>query len=1604
MTKSRKRNWIVIKLICSLFLALSAGSMKAQDTEFWFTVPHLSEQLASGVPLNMPAFLAISNGTYQSANVVITRYNGGTSIVDTQFISPGQLYRLDFSNQTAMQTIQNPRDFAGNVTKFGIHITSDVPVTAYYMANSPDSRDIFTLKGQKALGTLFYVPMQSDNFEPTGPYLGAFDQIDIVATEDNTTVTVVPKTAVRIGVSGSSPAGTPIVRTLDKGETLKIMEHLVNSLPSLAGTSITATAPVAVTVSEDLVLGDTSGDQIVPVSSVGKRYVIAKGYMTVANKERVYMVATADSTSIKINNVTVANNLNAGDSYVFVFPSTDDVVYVEADNPIYCYQRTGFNEQGAALLPSMYSLSQKRVTFFQIQAQQEKAFVIFKTDTDSSFTITYNNTTDSLKIGSPIAVPGVSEWKCGRFDLPSAANNQVVTIENPESNFSLGYIGANQSGNVMTFFGYLSQFGTLSFADTTYMCDGSPVTLDAGYALSYDWTLPNGSHLNTPTINVTDTGTYTVVVDTDPTILTASTKVLRRFESSALLSSSVSNMGAGTYTYTADPGIYPPNNVGYTWMVDGTTVSANPQFTITWNAEDEKLITLLLQDTAIGCSKTHTLIHHKKPDNISDAECYVDAPATIWDIEQKAVSDVEVHALATPFVGDLDGDGRVEVVVPNNVGYPNTASAILILDDSLKLIRTISPPTPMPNYGTMSLAIADVDNDGFGEIVVATIDSQLICYSHLGVQKWITTVKYTPQLSANDCISLIISDINGDEYCEILAANNIYAGESGILLATLPAGGRGYAEGGPSSFMPVFADIDNDGIQEVAAGNTVYKVTITNRSGTAGNSAVIYSQINLPDGFTSVADINLDGRPDIIVTGGHATLASTAIMYVWDGMTGAQIGNTVSVGSASKRISRAFAGDITGNGRPDIAFTYANRIEAYSYDPGLNQFIQLWQRGTSDASGATTMSMFDFDQNGEVELVYRDMDSLRIINKLGNNIITFPCYSATHTEYPVIVDIDKDGHADILVSGRLNNSDPDTRIIRYSSITPNQWASARSVWNQHAYNAVHINEDLSVPRFPLNPATAFPGHSGLFDERPYNNFLQQQTILNKDGVSLWLSPDVDTVLSTVQTTVNGNTVTVTVDFFNYGQAPIGPPVYVSLYKESSPQAYTSAEFIATDSLNSPIAQGASGQVVIVIPDITPYLPFANMVIRLNDDGVTFPYQAECDTLNNEITILNPARHLMMKKDAVLFIPPSDSIVHNGFLSNPVAAFFGDTIEYRISAINGYMSSANILIRDTLPAWLKYVNNSADPPASDYAVGTTQTGLVWSVPTLSMDTAHVRFRATLEQGVSASQPLFANRAWISINSDIVPTNFTYHQGVDVSTVTFSAGFGGNIYNAKEQVLDYRTSPGAGIVIVPDEGYRFAGWSHADYMSLRGETIRANSGIMRYDTLTVYGNVALRADFELEVYPIVYHLNEGRFPDSFYSQFSITSPTITLAAPQKAGDIFTGWTGSNGDEPQLTVTIPAGSTGERVYYAHFLHSGRIQEAQPEDNTETDRIWTGKNELFVRTTTAGGILRIYSLDGVLQKQQLILQPGETTYKLQSGLYIVTLNNGIGQTVRIE
>ena len=70
----------------------------------------------------------------------------------------------------------------------------------------------------------------------------------------------------------------------------------------------------------------------------------------------------------------------------------------------------------------------------------------------------------------------------------------------------------------------------------------------------------------------------------------------------------------------------------------------------------------------------------------------------------------------------------------------------------------------------------------------------------------------------------------------------------------------------------------------------------------------------------------------------------------------------------------------------------------------------------------------------------------------------------------------------------------------------------------------------------------------------------------------------------------------------------------------------------------------------------------------------------------------------------------------------------------------------------------------------------------------------------------------------------------------------------------------------------------------------------------------------------VYTITYNLDGGTQSNP-KTTYTIEDNNFTLVNPTKKGYTFLGWTGSNGNTPQTTVTINKGSTGNKTYNANW-----------------------------------------------------------------------------------
>ena len=144
-----------------------------------------------------------------------------------------------------------------------------------------------------------------------------------------------------------------------------------------------------------------------------------------------------------------------------------------------------------------------------------------------------------------------------------------------------------------------------------------------------------------------------------------------------------------------------------------------------------------------------------------------------------------------------------------------------------------------------------------------------------------------------------------------------------------------------------------------------------------------------------------------------------------------------------------------------------------------------------------------------------------------------------------------------------------------------------------------------------------------------------------------------------------------------------------------------------------------------------------------------------------------------------------------------------------------------------------------------------------------------------------------------------------------TVTYDANGGTN--SPAAQIKYWTEKLSLSSIIPVRNGYKFTGWN----------TAKDGAGIdyIAGSEYTEDCNLMLYAQWSPIVYSIQYNLNGGNINPGNPTSYTIETDAFTLNNPTKKGYTFIGWTGSNGTTPELIVTIPKGSTGDRTYIANW-----------------------------------------------------------------------------------
>ena len=153
-------------------------------------------------------------------------------------------------------------------------------------------------------------------------------------------------------------------------------------------------------------------------------------------------------------------------------------------------------------------------------------------------------------------------------------------------------------------------------------------------------------------------------------------------------------------------------------------------------------------------------------------------------------------------------------------------------------------------------------------------------------------------------------------------------------------------------------------------------------------------------------------------------------------------------------------------------------------------------------------------------------------------------------------------------------------------------------------------------------------------------------------------------------------------------------------------------------------------------------------------------------------------------------------------------------------------------------------------------------------------------------------------------------------------------GDRTYTANWQVIEYTITllemDGAGTsealvytveqpVTLPTptrEGYAFLGWTVNSDMAPQLTVVLPQGSI---------GNKTYTANWELTGYTVTMNLNGGSGETTLL--YTVEDEEFALPTPTRNGYEFVGWTGEGIIMPQLNVTIPTGSTGDKAYTANW-----------------------------------------------------------------------------------
>lgn len=277
---------------------------------------------------------------------------------------------------------------------------------------------------------------------------------------------------------------------------------------------------------------------------------------------------------------------------------------------------------------------------------------------------------------------------------------------------------------------------------------------------------------------------------------------------------------------------------------------------------------------------------------------------------------------------DIDGDGRLDIVVANKQG------------NSLSVFRNISTPgsiqlaarmdfIPSPSAPANGLALADFDKDGKIDVAVVYpgITSGLLLLRNTSTTGTISFASPVFQSLAGALTEIQTSDMDRDGYQDVIVGDLV--GRLYVMRNISTAGTFGFTLQstlitGQLPVRPVIGDLNDDGRPDIVVASSDNGALYVFKNNTQGVTFDFVVQPTLFVGASvnglCIEDVNGDGKPDIMAT----------VMY--HGFAVLQNNSTANISLASSVFfqwttrDKIIASDWDGDQRPDLMTSTSTQI------------------------------------------------------------------------------------------------------------------------------------------------------------------------------------------------------------------------------------------------------------------------------------------------------------------------------------------------------------------------------------------------------------------------------------------------------------------------------------------------------------------------------------------------------------------------------------------------------------------------------------------------------------------------------------------------------